>query len=277
MFDSTRQVPTRIGDLHVEHDDPSNPTVERLCDEIDFRRACSLHVRGDLNLRGDVRPRAGPGHGLHGRVPGLRPGAAHGRAVVSAACSRRRAGQPVLVDRLPRQPDPDADPNGTTRSDRRAQDGRASRQRRRLRRRAVRPRETRATKESNWTRRSLAGDSSCSSASTASTNRSSTRPWQLPLVPPTDFATLRARIDERRDGDRSGCGIAVGRPGREPGTDGSWDGRATRARPGDPAQWPCVLPHAVPRIVRTSNGPLKVGAPRRRIRRRPTWQWNCLS
>ena len=44
MFDSTRTVPTRIGDLSFDHDYPTNPTVERLYDEMDFQRACQLYL-----------------------------------------------------------------------------------------------------------------------------------------------------------------------------------------------------------------------------------------
>ena len=44
MFDTTRQVPTRIGDLFFDHDYPTNPTVERLYNEMDFQRACQLYL-----------------------------------------------------------------------------------------------------------------------------------------------------------------------------------------------------------------------------------------
>ena len=44
MFDSIQRVPTRVGDLFFEHDYPTNPTVERLYDEMDFQRACQLYL-----------------------------------------------------------------------------------------------------------------------------------------------------------------------------------------------------------------------------------------
>ena len=44
MFDTTRQVPTRIGDLSFDHDYPTNPTVQKLYDEMDFQRACQLYL-----------------------------------------------------------------------------------------------------------------------------------------------------------------------------------------------------------------------------------------
>ena len=51
MFDTARQVSTRIGELSFDHDDPTNPTVQHLYDTMDFQRACQLN-RGRAGDRG---------------------------------------------------------------------------------------------------------------------------------------------------------------------------------------------------------------------------------
>ncbi|MFA9565258.1 MAG: hypothetical protein ACERLM_11215, partial [Acidimicrobiales bacterium] len=51
VFDATRQVSTRIGELSFDHDYPTNRTVQRLYDTMDFQRACQLN-RGRAGDRG---------------------------------------------------------------------------------------------------------------------------------------------------------------------------------------------------------------------------------
>jgi hypothetical protein len=44
MAELPRKVETRIGDLFFDHDYPTNPTVQRLYDTMDFQRACQLYL-----------------------------------------------------------------------------------------------------------------------------------------------------------------------------------------------------------------------------------------